>query len=475
MSSDSRASKRSRQGVDNASGEDEPPLDLLALYQSDIGGRILSFASGADLCKLDILNKQFSALTTEPWKRITKERFGMNNGKEGWRQGTSFLRPPVFIHLRDYSYLESGVAGYGYGYYPGSPRVAANESIIVAVSDDADGLGEHPNNEMGTRDASNLNYIRSIPSPINNWRVSICGKAGSEIVVTSNYNQICARHGNDLQRWRYNVHMVNGIPSIGCETHLIVATNGRIHIYEVNLDGRREDDIAELLLLRQTITADSGVNELITPTIAWGPDKRHFIICFNNQIYVYKFDKETGNATLVESIDVGDLVVANVALAEDYIVICSHDRKIHVWNRNTGEKIVYRRSLPGGTSEEIDALCDYELDEDEEEELLETACELQFSCHGHIVVSTSHIGCAICIWDMKTGRLLKRHNEANEEGVVESNDVTDMEYLETLNAFLCMDGYMNIWSFPTNKRQYDMTISTRRREEMVRRVMTQED
>jgi len=34
---------------------------------------------------------------------------------------------------------------------------------------------------------------------------------------------------------------------------------------------------------------------------------------------------------------------------------------------------------------------------------------------------------------------------------------------------------MNIWSFPTNKRQYDMATSTRRREEIVRRALTQED
>ena len=67
---------------------------------------------------------------------------------------------------------------------------------------------------------------------------------------------------------------------------------------------------------------------------------RIHIVCFN-QIEVYKLDKETNNATLIKSIDVGDLAVANVALAEDYIVICSHDRKIHIWNRNTGEKMVY--------------------------------------------------------------------------------------------------------------------------------------
>ena len=174
MSSDSRESKRRRQCGGNDGDEDEPPLDLLALYKSDIGDRILSFASGVDLCTLDILNKQFSALTTEQWNNITKDRFGMNNGKEGWRKCTSFLRPPVFIHLTDMNPdSATGFTGCGYGYYPGSPRVAANESIIVAVTDDANGLGYHPNNEMGTRYTYNLNYIESLPSPIRNWRVSI--------------------------------------------------------------------------------------------------------------------------------------------------------------------------------------------------------------------------------------------------------------------------------------------------------------
>lgn len=52
MSSDSRESKRRRQCGNNGGDEDE--LDLLALYKSDIGDRILSFASGVDLCTLDI-------------------------------------------------------------------------------------------------------------------------------------------------------------------------------------------------------------------------------------------------------------------------------------------------------------------------------------------------------------------------------------------------------------------------------------
>lgn len=127
---------------------------------------------------------------------VTEERFGMKNGKEGWKLGSAFLWPPVFIYLTDEE--EEGI---GYGYYLGSPRVATNESIIVAVTDDTDDM-YHPNNEIGFRDASNLNYIETVSSPIPNRRVSIvCGQVGSEIIVTSNSRQMCARHGNDVQRW----------------------------------------------------------------------------------------------------------------------------------------------------------------------------------------------------------------------------------------------------------------------------------
>ena len=127
MSSDSsRAAKRRRQCGSNGGDEDEPPPDLLALYQGDFGDRILSYANGADLCTFDILNKQFNTLTTDQWKVVTKDRFGMSNGKEDWRLGTSFLRPPVFIHLTDMDPdLSTGDdggydGGYGFGFYRGS-------------------------------------------------------------------------------------------------------------------------------------------------------------------------------------------------------------------------------------------------------------------------------------------------------------------------------------------------------------------
>lgn len=76
---------------------------------------------------------------------------------------------------------------------------------------------------------------------------------------------------------------------------------------------------------------------------------------------------------------------------------------------------------------------------------------------------------------MKTGKLLKRYNNAEKEWYVDmlpdGIDAVDMIHLEHLNAFLCMTSNMNIWSFPTNKKQSLSATSIRRREEMVCRAI----
>jgi len=211
MSSDSsRVSKRPRQCSGNSGDEDEPPLDLLSLYQSDFGDRILSFASGADLCTLDALNKKFNTLTTEQWKVVTKDRFGMNNGKEGWRQGTSFLRPPVFIHMSPHDCEQFDFK---------SPTMAANESIIAIVDEDY---------KVVMRDSLTLEVIRRGDSTISKRsgrRVALCGSLGLETVVTSNNYEIQAEIGIS-----YNSRIVD---SLGIGSHAYTWSGGSILIIEV--------------------------------------------------------------------------------------------------------------------------------------------------------------------------------------------------------------------------------------------------
>ena len=85
--------------------------------------------------------------------------------------------------------------------------------------------------------------------------------------------------------WEYDGNRTdNGIASIGCDSHLIVAMNDKIEVYEVN-NGAEQGD--ELLLLRKSITVEEGAKAVrdtthrdayINENIAWGPDFTHFIV-----------------------------------------------------------------------------------------------------------------------------------------------------------------------------------------------------
>ena len=446
-----------------------PPqqLDILALYQSDIGDKILSYADSQDLCTIDLLNKQFQQLTTEYWKNVTYDKFGMTNGKQGWILGTSFLREPVFIHPAD-----DEDEDIGYGYHAGSPAVAANESFVISVTDDTDHYDGRPDeNEIGIRDARTLNYIRTDrSSPISNWKVALCGRVGSEIVVTSNSDQICARRGNDLQMWQFSERNGNGIPMIGCKTHLIVACCSIIRVYVVHPVDAKETENAQLLSFGPEITMDS--NGDVINHLSWGADKTEFIVGITNnndktnRICIYYFDATRDRISLAKRINTFDWQFNNVALANEHIVASSsEDRTLRIWERSICPNVIH------------DNLSDIDLDVDDEGEFLDAIVDgypHRLSCHGHLLISTSRVGCALCVWDMKRGLLLRRYNHANNENHVDmlplGSDVTDMVYLEHLNAYLMIEGFMNVWSFPTNSVQNKMSKAIRRREKMMTKM-----
>ena len=408
--------------------------DLLSLYQGDLGGKILSYASGQDLCTLDLLSKQFQALTTEQWKKVTKERFGMDNGKDGWRLGASFLREPVVIKLNDDREEE-------WGLYVGTPIVAANESMI-AITSDLTG-----NNEISIKDASTLNHIQTEYSDITNFNITICGSVGLEITVSSNDDQIYAQRGSESQCWDYTKRALNGIQFIGSESHLIIPFDGKIEIYEVNGVGE-----STLLSLRRSVSVEEGAVDgigFMDELIAWGPDKSCFVVGYPHQICVWNFDAVKNNISLDNTITVNDWEVStgNVALADDYIIAATRYKQIHIWDRITGAKV-------------FDALCDSDIIDDIDMFIEDDFIyPLHMSIHGYLLVTTSHIGGALCVWDMKTGQLLKRHEYQWDE-----DKPADMVYLKHINGFLCMVGCMKFLSFPTNQNQSERAVSIRRRE-----------
>ncbi|KAL9181677.1 hypothetical protein ACHAXT_012020 [Thalassiosira profunda] len=474
-----RRSKRLRPG---AAAAEAPSFDLLALLDGDLGQQILSYASASDLCTLDAASQRCQGFTTEPWENITNARFGMKNGKEGWKLGTSFMRQPTFMHL-----VDDGDHGYG-DFYPGTNRVASNGSIVVAVTDkpDANNSGRaYPDDEnsMGIRDAFSLNYIRTVASPIENWEVAICGRIGSEIIVTSNPDEVCARRGNDVQILHYAGREISDpFHLIGCETHLLVGNVDDVEIFRVNTAqeaGERTDD-PQLVSKCTVTTLDDIEDDEEILHMSWDEtERRTFVVCTQSRICVLSFDETAGTASLIQTIQTADLSISlgNVALSDEYIVGASRQKKIYVWSRNAGN-LLHRDLCDVAEEDQIDVLTiANEVEDRGLDRSISLALGLPFYCRGHILVSTSHLGCALCIWNVKKGQLLKRYNNSVEErhsqvldddAIHCGNDATDMTYLEGLNAFLCMDRCMNVWSFPCNERQSQMAKSIRRREQKIK-------
>ena len=79
------------------------------------------------------------------------------------------------------------------------------------------------------------------------------------------------------------------------------------------------------------------------------------------------------------------------------------------------------------------------------------------------------------MWNLKTGQLLKRHNDAIErrltDDLPDGLDVTSMAYVQNLNAYICMKAIMLVWAFPTNDRQRQMTQSIQRRERKIKAML----
>jgi len=394
------------------------------------------------------------------------KRFGMKNGKEDWIKGMSLLRNPVFIHIN----LAPGQPLDHTMYYAGSPHVSSNDSIIAVTTDD--GMNDGAPDGIGLYDANTLSYLRSIDGG-GGWGITLCGPIGAEVIVT-NFSPFVLefRRGQttQIQRFHHNRNP-HGIPIIGCETHLIALVGNTILLYRVTSG-------ASMLVLSHTVTLgrDWQHNEgMATNLISWGEDKTHIVVfhCVSNirhnfddddddtvpsaEMCIYHLDTETDRLSLTLRIHPGILLSA-VSLSDDFVIGCSKNKKIHVWDRHSSQKKPF-------------ILCDVE--EDKELGNWNIIHPLHLSCCGHMLVSTSHLGCALCVWNISTGELLRKYNHAEEDRYVDlisdgGMDVCSMVHLKQLNAYLCTDGYMNIWSFPTNQSQRNMALSIRRREDDLR-------
>lgn len=409
-----------------------PNLDLFYLYSGDLSERLLSYATRSDLCKLDAVSKGFSELTAAQWKIITHERFGMRSGKYGWRVGLAFLRRPVYIwfqrDLDDYS-----------------ETVVAAHNSIVALS-----IERYP--ELHVYDAKTFNLIEKRGEEGRGRDITVAGTPGNEFFVSHGANCIeFSCRGHDFaERQRFSFHREDRIPAIGNETHVIFVAGNMLHLNKLSTLPSEAKCVAmrlSVLLGRDPVLIPG---ERFDNSISWSSDQlTEFVVCHCPdefcEVSVWTLDADANQITRTQTLEL-NFFITEIALSDGYIIGGSSARKICVWDRETGVFLHELCDVP------YEMLSRYQL---------ECAGPLRMSCHGHILITTSYIGCAICVWNIKTGELLERWNDASENGFISmisenGPDVTSMAYWKEQNGFICgIDGYLHMWSFPINQDQYD--------------------
>lgn len=437
--------------------QDDGSPHLFALYSGDLSERMFSYATASDLCNLDSVNRQFNELTTEAaaaqWKILTYERFGMRNGKDDWKLGVSFLREPIFFKLDTAMNNPHG-----------ANLIAAHNSLIATATDDNgmfDNRRHEPKN-INLFDARNLEHIRTREGW--GWCLAMAGSTGHELLITSTYSRLVFTNNEEEEGCPETQMFPNhgaSIEVIGNATHVIFVAGNMLYLNKV-LD--REGDIDVRLyhcIVLGEVQVDEFDRDQLHSSIAWGVDEStEFVVSFSSldsqMMSIWYLDPESDQITQTQAISIDTEAELNeVALGEDYIIGASLDRKIHVWDRKTGTKLPY-------------ILCDA-IEEDQVEADEAHLFPIRLSCHGHLLITTSHIGRSLCVWDMKNGQLLQKYESPEDP----QNNVysTGMIYWKHLNGFICACGYnkyLNIWTFPTSQEQHvsAMTICNR---ELVRR------
>lgn len=380
----------------------------------------------------------------------------MKNGKEGWKVGTSFLRKPVFIHI-------NMAPGHDNMYYDGTPKVTIHNSLMAVASDVG---GDDASNGTNLYNANTLEFIETLD--IFSWKTTMLGSVGNKIFV-SNVNDVLLFYSGDMTRAfkaEFLDNMACDIPVIGCETHAIVLAGRSLILYKQTIDGESPVLATQSVILGRTCHEINHEGYCFENTINWGADRSEFVVyhSLDNErskaetceISVWSFDATTDQITQTQLIEAG-IGLRNVVMAEDFIVGACAERKIHVWNRRTKEKMPY-------------ILCD--VDEDDELARIDLLYARCMSLHGHTFVTNSYLGCALCVWNVKTGELLKKYNDVVDGQWVDllpdRTDVTSMAYLKHLNGFVLTDGYLKVWTFPTNQDQKDRAVAICRREQDLR-------
>jgi hypothetical protein len=137
----------------------------------------------------------------------------------------------------------------------------------------------------------------------------------------------------------------------------------------------------------------------------------------------------------------------SIAIGERFLAGCPVGMKeVHIfdWQSGMRSRVVHDDS---GSDDDDDVF-------DSEEEDAEFIYPLQMHIVGDLLISTSRLGNALCIWQMRTGSLLHRYEDAftyrRSYQLPDGVDATSMIHLreEGYTAFVTTSYNETVWAFP---------------------------
>lgn len=429
---------------------------------------IVAFSGANELCALDATSKAMQSMTEPYWSRFAQEQFGIRKarGKLAWRQGIALTQPKHydFFELREPEEYDD--------LFSGCPHVATNGNLLVHASDDADSganIEIAGKNAIVYRDGKTLSFIRTRACARNAWGVVICGLQGTEVIVTMNPSHLVATQGNRCQEipvseletdFASMVYNEESIQLLGSEKCLILILKGMIYLYAPGLD-----PLLSFLFRISVLQHPSDTNDVFScGGLSWAsegvPDTFVFS-CRENTVSVWQLD---GTASRVEPVkDLTDERISgtidSIAMSQSYTVLSRsfQARRIRVYD--------------GQSHELLHCLCDIDEDDTDDEDAI---FPLTMEIIGDLLVSKSYYGNALCIWQMRTGTLLRRHEDAFDHNISSrlNDQGMDPSCMVRLKDWGCTTGFtfcscwgsLTVYAFPEDDKGRRMLSGIKRRE-----------
>lgn len=480
------ASEPSAPGVSTTVDERNLP-ELLP----DCWTRIMGFCDANSLSSLDATSRTFSRQTESAWNHLAMMRFGLQTKSSSddssctgqqprraklhaWRRGLALTQPKRFTLVELSGNVESGKE-------LRATEVAQGGGILVHNEEDQEGETDENitgHNPLFLRDATTLGVIRTLPNPFCVWAVTVCGMTDCEIVVTSNATELMAHRGDrsqtihlsdyDYESSVFRSHPAitrTGIGLLGSEKSLVVFGGGTLYVFRVAMPGGKD-----LPLLKFTFSVALSGEALGSHAMCWACDdlpESFGMVPTKDSIQVWHLSETCYRPTRVQDIAYRltqvqdrDSVFSCLAVGQRYIAASTPDdgKKIHVFDRGNG-------------------LEKWALGDDQTETVQDCIWGISMQIVGDLLVSSSQLGNALCIWQMRTGTLLRRYDDAFHQGISDyhwryprGEDVISLTRLNTFGcgAFITISFNMFLWAFPEDSDSAFRVECLARRERVLR-------